>query len=248
MDIITIDPSLTCTAVCINGTFHVYASTHIAFTKSGKLKGWFEQMEPYAEFKFFDQYDSSLPYSQLEVAKLSTYDFITDSIMSDIALNLHQDANDALVCIEGYSYSSATSAIIDLVTFSTLLRSKLQKELHAKLIVVSPSTLKVKACEFTYGECVNDKGKIIPCRNPDGISGGRFKKHEIFKALIDNPQLAEDPYVNLLRNDFIGIMYLASVPKPVEDINDSKILYELILDMVENQCYGPDQIENRLIE
>lgn len=251
MNIITIDPSLSCTAVCINGRFYVYASTPTAKTKTGKYKKWFERMEQYVEYRTFDPVPKNLSYSDTEVAKLILYDKITARIISDIALNMDNDDPDTLVCIEGYSYSSVSNSLIDLVTFSTLLRMKLFIDITEHLMVVSPSTLKVRTCEFTYGERFNDKGKQLSCVNCSGTSGGRFKKPEMLNALVENETLDGDWYVNVLRNVFPELVdnkVVTTIPKPIEDINDAKLMYEIILGIASNTDCDIVNVESKFLK
>lgn len=246
MNIISIDPSLTCTAMCINGKFHVYTSNTTAKTKTEKFKRWFSVMEPYVEYRVFDGVPNNLSNSETEIAKINLYNKITDMILSDIALNMNDD-HDTLVCMEGYSHSKATSSLLDLVAFSTLLRSKLLIDTDTHLMIISPSTLKVRSCELTYGARFNPKGKRISCINCNGVSGGRFKKPEMLEALLDNEKLASDWYIGILRSECSDIMDLASIPKPIEDMNDAKLMYEIILDFAETSGYDPRIIQDKLL-
>ena len=228
MNIITIDPSLSCTAMCANGEMYVYASENLAQTKTGKMKKWFAAMEDHVQFRLFPPLEKQEVHSDSELDKLGLYEDITDEIIQDINSILSENDEETLICIEGYSYASQTSALIDLVTFSTLLRSKIMLDNLAHLMVVSPTTLKVRACEFTYGERFNAKGKKISCCNEDGLSGGRFKKPDILKCLLDKEELKEDDYVLLLRELLDDLMGMSNVPKPIEDLNDAKIAYEIL--------------------
>lgn len=247
MNIITIDPSLSCTSVCVNGQFYVYATDNIAKTKTGDLSYWFEIMNEHIECRTYTPVNNSLSYSMLEFEKLKLYNHITDCIISDISLNLHDCLSETIVCIEGYSYSSVSGHLIDLVTFSTLLRSKLMLDVEAYLVVISPSTLKVKTCELTYGEKFNGKGKKTTCFNCDNISGGKFKKTEMLAALFDNKNLNNDWYVNVLRSNLDRLNKLSKVPKPIEDINDSKLMYEIILNIARKNNYNTLDIIKELV-
>lgn len=247
MNIVTIDPSLSCTAVCINGRFYVYTTNNTAKTKTGTLKKWFKIMDQYVDYRFFESPSNTLSYSKTELAKLRLYNEITDLIISDVALNLDKDSPDTIVCIEGYSYSSSSSAIIDLVTFSTLLRSKIMLDIGYMGVVLSPATLKVKACELTYPERNNAKGKKLPCANHEGTSGGRFKKHEMMKALIENGNLQEDWYVNVLRNECAEAFDKTTIPKPIEDLNDAKLMYEVIVNLANKHDHNLLLIEEELL-
>lgn len=248
MNIITIDPSLSCTAVCVNGKFYVYASNPTAKTKTDKLQKWFQAMEQYVDYKFYDVTDKKLPYSRRELAKLNLYNEVTDQIINDIALNIDHESEDNIVCIEGYSYSSTSNTLIDLVTFSTLLRSKIMLDIEYKGIVLSPPSLKLKACMLTYpDERFNEKGKKLPFSNNDGVSGGRFKKHDMMKALLENDNLCSDWYVNVLREFEEELMDKKDIPKPIEDINDAKLMYEIIYALAQKNDYNLQLIEETLL-
>ena len=244
MNIITIDPSLTCTAMCLNGKHFIYTTKSVAQNKSGSYKRWFDQMKDYTTYRVFDGVPSNLPYSRSDVAKLGVYGEISSSMIRDI--KSHSTWEDSIVCIEGYSYSSATQSILDLVTLGTLIRSKIILDITPHLMVISPSTLKVRACELTYGKKFNAKGKKVPSVNNNGVAGGRFKKPEMLDALLENDCLTSDWYVNILRNMSNDLKSLGKVPKPIEDLNDAKLMYEIILKIAEDN-YDTNRIESELL-
>lgn len=223
---ITIDPSLNCTAVIINDEKYIYAKdSYGASEKTGKLKKWFELCEPYITYKWI-KYDKSNVHSCQELMKLNTYDEITTIIVDDIKSKIIP--GDIIVGIEGFSYSSQAGPLIDLVTFSTLLRIKLYKQLTQKIKILQPSELKLEACKLTYKPIeVGVKVKKFEYKNSNGVSGGKFKKPEIYKALIENNNLNCD-WVNYLRTIKDEIFELNMIPKPIEDINDAKIFYEIL--------------------
>jgi hypothetical protein len=232
----------------VNGRFYVYAANSMGLTKTGKLSKWFDIMDQYVDYRFFESPDKELPYSLNEIDKLRVYDDITDNIVSDIALNLSNHSDESIVCIEGYSYSSkATRSILDLVTFGTLLRTKLLKELEAMVIILSPSSLKKKTCKFSYNEKLDINGKNLQCRNNDLLAGGNFRKPDMMNALLENEKLRSDWYVNLLKNELIDIINPSKIPKPIEDLNDVKLMYEIIVDLAEKSNYDPEQIELNLL-
>lgn len=246
MNIITIDPSLSCTAMCVNGELFIYASEALGKNKSGSLKKWFSNVEDHVTFRFIEGLDKDKSYSDSEIDKLCLYNRITDLIISDIALFLATNDDETLICVEGYSYASATSALIDLVTFSTLLRMKIVLDCEVELMVMSPATLKARACEFTYGKKFNTKGRKLPCSNNDGVSGGRFKKPDILKCLVENDKL-NDEYVNLLKSQLYDeICKMTNVPKPIEDLNDVKIMYEVLIQF-RNESNDITDVKNRCL-
>ena len=160
INIVTIDPSLTCTAVTVNGEPSVFATDNVATTKTGAYKSWFEKTTDAAEiFRADDLFQSKgHNYSDLEVVKLQSFTLTVNAIIEHIDISL--DPNYNTVClIEGYSYSSAAGPLIDLVTFGTTLRASLQNIPGLHLVVLAPSTVKRLAAKLTYPPI--QKGKKI---------------------------------------------------------------------------------------
>jgi hypothetical protein len=158
----------------VNDKKFIYASSLVAHTKKGYLNGWFTDCMLLVDQYIFDQIDDINDHSMLELNKLSLYDSITDKIINDILLNI-DPINDTLVGIEGYSYSSSAGPLIDLVTFSTLLRIKIKNKLPSlSFVIYQPTEIKKLAAKLTYPPI--KKGKKIEYRNNDGIAGGAFKK------------------------------------------------------------------------
>lgn len=244
LNIITIDPSLACTAMCINGKHFIYATKSVAQNKSGSYKRWFDRMADHTEYRLFDGVSSKLPHSQSDIAKLRLYNDISSTMLRDI--KAYTTWGESVVCIEGYSYSSATQSILDLVTLGTLIRLKIILDITPHLMVISPSTLKVRACELTYGKKFNAKGKKITSVNNNDVAGGRFKKPEMLDALLENDCLVSDWYVNILRDMSDDLKSLSKVPKPIEDLNDAKLMYEIILKITEDN-YDTNRIESELL-
>lgn len=226
-NIICIDPSLSCTAVVVNDRKAVFTTTNTAMTKTMRYNKWFDLCDPYVDVHLHDFDKSKLSFAATEVSKLKSYDLITTNIISYIQAELlasGRDKNPSKVYIEGYSFSSAAGPLIDLVTFGTLLRSKLYYGISTDLTVITPSELKMYAAMLTYTPVM--EGKKLTYRNGDGVSGGKFKKHEMFKALIENGQLNCE-WLGLLREHASDILAAKSIPKPIEDINDAKLMYEI---------------------
>jgi hypothetical protein len=226
MNIVTLDPSLNCTAVVVNDKKFIYAKEEYGNTKKQNLTKWFEICDPYITYRWTD-YPSSKDHSTNEMLKHLAYDNLTDTIVKDI-LNSINPNEPTKIGIEGYSYSSAAGPLIDLVTISTLLRNKLYHRVSNDLTVYQPASLKLAACKLTYSP-INVGKKVIKYeyRNNEGIAGGSFKKHEIYKALIENTNLTCE-WTELLRQYEVECFEVKNVPKPIEDMNDAKILYEII--------------------
>jgi hypothetical protein len=229
MNIIGIDPSLISTAVVVNGEIINYCRESSVYNKTGMSK-WFKSAEQFAEFRFIN-YREFENYSEGEITKLNDYDRITDMIISDILLKIDKSKNTK-VGIEGFSFSSAQGDLIDLVTFSTLLRKKILDNVTKDVIILSPSTLKLESCKLTYEPIVKEIGRKVKrveyeWRNTIGIPGGKFTKIDMARSIIDNIGI-EDKWSDYLKSIKNEILTLKNIPKPHEDINDSWLLYNII--------------------
>lgn len=225
MNYIGLDPSLISTAMVVNGKLFNYCREKDAMNKSGFGK-WFKYCEDKVTFRFirYREFDN---YSDGEIIKLKDYDKITDQILSDIESNIDKSL-PTKIGIEGYSYSSDAGAIIDLVTFSTILRKKLFDHISKDITVYSPSSLKLESCKLTYPPINEGKKKDKwVYKNAYGISGGNLTKHGMFMCIVDNQQLNDDwsKLCKFLKNDIMGA---SKVPKPFEDLNDSFLLYNIL--------------------
>ena len=122
--------------------------------------------------------------------------------------------------------------IIDLVTFSTLLRKKLFDQISEDITVMSPSTLKLESCKLTYPPIVTETGKKvkkvkIEYRNTLGMSGGKFTKTDMFMAIVENNEMLDfwTKHCKLVKSDVLGV---ATIPKPYEDVNDAFLIYNVL--------------------
>lgn len=225
-NIVCIDPSLSCTAVVVNDKKAVFTTDATAHTKNHHLAKWFQVCDPYAEF-FFHTFDKeSLSFADTELRKLVSYDDITSKIVNYIKgkTSYRGFQGPTKVYIEGYSFSSAAGPLIDLVTFGTMLRSKLFKTISTDIHVIAPSELKYYAAKLTYPGVKEGKKEMF--RNKEGVSGGSFKKWDMYKALIENPALTCE-WVEMLRVHAADLAGKAAVPKPIEDLNDAKLMFEI---------------------
>lgn len=227
-NMIGLDPSLISTAVCIitdekEPILMNWCREKDAEGKKGLYK-WFSMAEEKTSYHYVD-YGVWDGYSMGEITKLTDYDKITDSII-DVILTIIDPGLPTKIAIEGYSYASSAGDIIDLVTFSTLLRNKLYKSISTDMTVLAPSTLKLTACKMAYDPVMKMVGKkkpkaVFEHRNPFGIPGGSFTKTDILMSIIEGPY--EDRWSNLLRQLSGDFTELSKVPKPFEDLNDSYI-------------------------
>ena len=222
MNLIGIDPSLVSTAVCVNGKVFNYCREKDALGKKGMFK-WYNLADELVNYRYikYSKYDD---YMNGEIVKLMDYDQITQQIVDDIKENILSDMK-TIVSIEGFSYGSGVGDLIDLVTFSTLLRKKLFDQITQDILVVSPSTLKLESCKLTYPPIdVGKKKPKLKWMNNDGISGGHFTKREMCLAIIENDDLNDDwsKHCKSVKGDLLGGK---KIPKPYEDVNDAYLLY-----------------------
>lgn len=231
-NIIALDPSLISTALVVNGKVFNYCREESASGKKG-LRKWFKIMEEVITYRYisYREYEN---YSDGELIKLKDYDKISTMILEDILNNI--DLNlPSKVIIEGYSFgSSDQNSLIDLVTFSTLLRKKLYDSISKEIVVLAPTSLKLKSCQLTYKPIdIGIRKPKLEYRNLDGLKGGDFTKVEIHKALVENDKYKNDKYVKLLRHNNEEIMSNSKIQKPLEDTNDAYILYLIMLEGIE---------------
>ena len=231
-NIVAIDPSLISTAVVVSSvdTFKIYnyCRESSAYGKTG-LKKWYKMAEEHVTYKFIT-YRKFEDYSEGELIKLKDYDKITDDIINDILSNI-DNSKPTKIGIEGYSFSS-TGDIIDLVTFSTLLRKKLFDKVSQDIFVMSPSTLKLESCKLTYPPIIKESGKKKitykeEWRNNLGMSGGNFTKRDMFFSIVENDKLNDfwSKHCKLVKDDLLSV---SVINKPYEDVNDSYLIYQVL--------------------
>lgn len=225
-NVIAIDPSTTCTGICINGAVSCVVSNEQSRTKKEEFTKWFEIANDVATIHTYDsptKPKKGSSFNVTEVSKLIKYDFITDKIISIIS-DKSSNLTNSICLIEGYSYNSAAGNLIDLVTFSTLIKHKLIRS-GSVLTIVPPAELKMCAAKLAYEpiDVGKKKSKLI-WRNKENIAAGRFTKHEMYKAICENNDMKDD-WAKLLRNYQSDQINARSISKPLDDINDSYILY-----------------------
>ena len=223
-NIVTIDPSIVSTAVTINGKIFSLASDSIVFTKTHKMKKWFDLSAEYCEIIPINRdYDNHKKYQKLEIAKLESYQK-TANLIRKLVDNHCDPKYNTLILIEGYSYSSSVGPLIDLVTLGTLIRRTLSTRQDTELVVLAPTSVKKLSAELTYKPII--KGKKVEFRNKQGLSGGSFKKPDIYKVLIENSNI-DSEWVKFLRYHADDILDSKSIPKPIDDINDSVVMFHI---------------------
>lgn len=224
INIIGIDPSLISTAMTINGK-HLfnYTKESYASNKSG-LNKWYKTCEDQVKYRFIET-NNIKNFTESEIDKLKRYQELADLVVKDI-INYINPNEKVYIAIEGYSYSSAAGPLIDLVTYGTILRGKLL-EITDDVIIYPPSTLKLESAKLTYAKIMEGKKEVW--RNNEGVAGGKFTKHDMYKVLTDNVTFDSD-WVKLLRDVQDEVFETKTIKKPMEDVNDSYLAY-LVLKM-----------------
>ena len=226
-NLVSIDPSIISTAMCVNGKLFNYCKESKAVGKKGYTK-WFNMCADKITLRFIDyrEFDN---YSDGELIKLKDYDKITDVIIKDILDNIDKNL-PTKIGIEGFSYNSSgnSSFLFELISFSTVLRMKLFDKVSEDILVLSPSSLKLEACKLTYPPINEGKKKEkLVYRNNDGVAAGSLTKHGIFLCIVENDTFKED-WAMLCKTLKEEVMASSVVNKPIEDIDDCFILYKII--------------------
>jgi hypothetical protein len=162
---------------------------------------------------------------------LKDYDAITDSIIEDILENIDPNL-ESKIGIEGYNFGAQVGDLIDLVTFSTLLRKKLFDRISKDILVMSPSTLKLESCKLTYKPIIKETGKKKitikeEWRNNIGMPGGKFTKNDMALSIIENDFLDDFwiKHCKFVKDDLTSV---STIQKPYEDVNDAYLIYQIL--------------------
>lgn len=228
MNLIGIDISIDSTAVSILRDNDLIISN---FTTLKRNIGWIKKTMDTIDYEFINYtYKDITNYTENEMIKLREYDYITNLIFKKIEGNVNKKEK-IMIAIEGYNMGlKNTNSIIDIVSFSTLLRIKLLNLINLeKIIILSPMTVKSKTAELVYGYELSPraKNKVIN-KNKDGISGGSFDKKDMMKALID---MNGTDKLSLVLNKYKDeLLKLKRLPKPWDDIIDSFFIVKTLTD------------------
>lgn len=218
-----LDISIDSTGLCIDGKLYNYTTTKENYK-------WIKATTNYIVFRFIEinELDN---YSENEMYKLKKYNEITDLIIKDIVDNIKDKNEEIIINIEGYNYALSPGKIIDIVTFSTLLRNKIINISNKiKINIVSPKSLKKQLCEKVYGFGELKLGKNgkplksqkVSC-NLQGIAGGSFKKPEVYRAFIESN--IEHKFKNLCIDLKDELLSMSKIVKPFDDVIDAMWLY-----------------------
>lgn len=217
MTYIGIDTSLASTGLYI---LSAEGEFYYNYRNNDKLSKWHKTLS------YITYHDYDIPkmenYSDQEIAKLIKWDDLTTLIVEDILK--HCTPENTMIWTEGFSYSSNAGPLIDLVTYATLLRKKLVELNFNSIVIKAPSTLKLDTCKKTYTpieKVIKGKKPRIEYiyKNDEGISGGRFQKREMIKALFDFS-------TNLRIKDSLlyhkkELLEMKNIPKPIDDMVDA---------------------------
>jgi hypothetical protein len=240
MNIVGVDISVNSTGISI---FRNDETLLFNFTTTKKNYIWIKKTLEHIDFEFINYTHGEIKdYSEKEIIKLREFDHVTDIIYNKIYGNIDK-TQKTYIAIEGYNYGlQNTSSIIDVVCFSTLLRFKLLNIPNLEqILILSPKSIKSKVCSMTYGtttiEKINKKGvkKITTTINqsPDNITGGKFDKKDMMKALIDLN--IDDTLTRLLNRYKDELLKMKNVPKPFDDICDSYWILKIFSNIIKKK-------------
>lgn len=219
MNLVGIDISIDSTGMSLLRDEEIIISN---FTTLKRNVGWVKKTMDTIDYEFINYtYKDIDNYTESEIMRLREYDYVTDLIYNKILGNVNKK-DRTFLAIEGYNYGLRnTNSIVDIVTFSTLLRLKLLSlPKLEKMIILSPMTVKSMTAELVYGYTLSPKSKNKKInKNSEGISSGSFVKKDMMKALID---LNGNDKLSLLLNKYKDdLLKLKNVPKPWDDVIDS---------------------------
>lgn len=213
---IGIDISLNSTAVFVENDFGKFI---LSFTNKKDNNIYIKELDRYGVRFFHFTRVVSEDYSENEILKLKHYNYIS-KLLTEEVIKLIDTSKKTYCGIEGYSFSKNTSSILDIVSLSTLIRSELMKCISdIDITIISPSTLKLEACKLAYKPIdVGVKKPKLVYINNEGISGGSFKKPQMFRAIIEGK--IDTPIYDMLVS-YKDLMDRDKIPNPIEDIIDA---------------------------
>ena len=229
MNYIGIDISLNSTAVFIeNGK----DKSILSFTNKKDNNIYIKELDRCGVIFFHLNREKSDDYSINEILKIRHYNMISDLLVSEIIKRI--DLSQKTYCqIEGYSFSKNTSSILDIVSLSTLIRSSLIRSIiDIDMTIISPSSLKLETCKMVYKpmDVGVKKPKFIFINN-QGISGGSFKKPQMYRAIIEGN--IDTPIYDMMVT-YKDLMDREKIPNPIEDIIDATFACKIKIKEIEN--------------
>jgi hypothetical protein len=226
---IGIDISLNSTAVFIESD---KGMTILSFTNKKDNNIYIKELDKYGVKFFHYNREISKDYSINEILKLKHYNKISDLLLSEIKKYINIEEN-TFCQIEGYSFSKNTSSILDIVSLSTLIRSKLITDIkNINISIISPSSLKLDTCKLVYKPIdIGIRKPKYKYVNEQGISGGSFKKPQMYRALIEGN--IETPIYEMLIS-YKELIDRDKIPNPIEDIIDAIFACKIKINEVNN--------------
>jgi hypothetical protein len=225
---IGIDISLNSTAVYIESDL---GKKIICATNKKDNNIYIKELDRYGVLFFNKEREKSDDYSTNEILKINHFDYIASKLSEEI--KNHIDLNKKTYCqIEGYSFSKNTSSILDIVSFSTLIRTYLLKSIdNIEMSIISPNTLKLEACKISYSPIdIGIKKPKIVYMNGDGMMGGSFTKKEMYKAILDS---GLDFPIKEMLIDYKHLTERNKIPNPIEDIIDAIFATKIKINQIE---------------
>ena len=217
MNYIGVDISLNSTALFISKDNENFIKCYLTEDKETK---WTKILKKIKNVEInFITHNRNIDYSDNEIIKLEQFDLVSSQIINDLMIFCKSDFYE--IRIEGYSFSKNTNSILDIVAYSTLIKTKIINNLNCKVKIIAPSTLKKNTCSLVYG--IN-KNKTY---NPDGIAGGSFTKFEIYKTILDGK--IETPIYDFLYDNSEQLLNMKKLPSPIDDINDATMASKIII-------------------
>jgi hypothetical protein len=221
-----LDISLLSTAVCLRKEGQT--AQLFSYINESPNNKWVKSLSGIVNITCIPDLPRKSSYSRLEIEKLKHFDSLSSQIVQDIKNNIDLE-DDTVIFIEGYSYSSNSNALIDIVAFSTLIRYKLLHIVSDNIHIIPPSSLKLqtglkvyKAPAFLLGK----SGKILKkepvCVNNEGIPAARFTKKEMLQAYLDGN--IQTPLTLFLVENAEEILKMKAIPCPINDLVDAIFL------------------------
>jgi hypothetical protein len=208
--IISIDPSLTSTAVVVR---HPKSITYFSFFKDFVATNkWCADLAPFVDIEKV-YHPSTDSFSENENMKYFNYKRIVNQIIKKLEPYLDKNPE---IRIESYSQQSKNGRFQDLITYGTLLRDQLYKYVE-NIYFVAPKELKRKTARHIYDP--DTKGVH---RNTEGTAGGSFSKWDMFNALLDTKD--NSLLIEYCRKNKSLITTNKNLPKPLEDLIDAELL------------------------
>jgi hypothetical protein len=226
---IGIDISINSTAIYILSN---RGESILSFTNKKNNNIYIKELENCGVSIFYQNRGQSDEYSESEILKIKHYLKLSEEVFSEIIKKI--DLNEKTYCqIEGYSFSKNTSSILDIVSLSTLIRSKIVDGIeNLEIFIISPNSLKLESCKLVYKPIdIGKKKTKLKYVNNQGIPGGSFKKPHMFRSMLEGKFKTK---ISEMLNDYSHLMERDKIPNPIEDIIDSIFTCLILKNSIEN--------------